>query len=507
MLDHMDDLTSIVVVLTHTMEAIKQLFLKSTGQRNLIITLVTSVSLFIITCIYTYRLKSSSRQQSKTTTTTNDEHKQSSTISTPSKNNNNNNNQHVASTNESAASSSTTPKKIVNEKSPAKPQQQQQQQVTRSLQKVIDPINLPHSILMIIFEQLSFKDYQRSKKVSRNWNKVLNKIDRIWMGYSMDKWGYNNIPLPTTEDEQIDYFKFFKSKYREEQKRIGFEPEKYIISIFEQCADFTESSRWKMEKVICSSSWWKKRLVEEMNTSLTLSKLELTERNPNIINAPGAILVGNIIDQSDGNTIVGKFRFIDTYDASIKFETEKWIGKTIDCPWTGDLVGYFNWTLYPLENQFYDDDKKNGKFTDEGSVDRQFEEKYKTLVVEFLRTLTYETRGIVSRIGTGITAKSVVYESCKLSSVFGKYGMNDGDCLIDTDETSSYIVTLIDTIQHFLDKKQVEGCKVVYTSQTSHNPIRYTGHITKEILSLQISIWIYNTIILSNRKLWGKKLD
>eukprot|EP01133_Synstelium_polycarpum_P012146 gene12146-14212_t len=266
-----------------------------------------------------------------------------------------------------------------------------------------------------------------------------------------------------------------------------------------ECAEFTDASRWKMERFLSPHVWWKKRLLEEMNSSITLSRLELNERNTSAINAPGAVLTGQIVDVHTGLT-VGTFRFIDPYDAAAKFEGARWVkqGATSSneepCPFTGDLVGFFNFSLLPLD------------ISDEAF------KQHRPMVVELLRTLTFQTRGTVTRLDTLANARSVIRESCKLSSVLGKYGLNDGDVLLDTDLNSAYIVSLIETIQKALDAKGVGynvvdgGAKVQYTDQTSHNPIRYTGHLPKEAMTHQVPLWIYNAVILSNR-LWGKKLE
>ncbi|KAF2074000.1 hypothetical protein CYY_004707 [Polysphondylium violaceum] len=389
-----------------------------------------------------------------------------------------------------------------------------------------DLIQLPHHILFQIFQLISPSQFLRCTQVSKKWKStMLNKLDKAWIYYSKSHWNFTTIP------ETDSYFEFFKITFIEEKKRLGFAPEKYIITIMEQSAEFTDPSRWASERIFQNSDWWKLRFLEEMNSTLKQTRLVVNNKknsNNNILNSNNSnnnnnnnslitksnsfdneesssssssseshIILGNIYFTSS-NSPIGTFRFIDKMDAQTKFRNQKWLAKAYigeESPYTGDVVGYFNFTLFGLD------------------CPEEVFSKYKPSIAEFLKTLTYQTRGTLTRLDSGYTVQSVLFEDCKLSAVFGKYGMNDGDALLDTDNNSAYIASLIETIQKFLDKKGVgynsieDGAKVNYTGQTSHNPIRYSGHLGKEALQWEIGLWIYNTVILNNKKLWGRRLE
>ncbi|GAM28298.1 hypothetical protein SAMD00019534_114740, partial [Acytostelium subglobosum LB1] len=97
---------------------------------------------------------------------------------------------------------------------------------------ILDPVHLPHSIIVNIFELLTYTDYQRCKSVNMNWNKILCKLDRVWKHYIGERWGYSEIP--DASYEPTDYYKHFKARYIEEWRRVAFKPETHIISIHEQ---------------------------------------------------------------------------------------------------------------------------------------------------------------------------------------------------------------------------------------------------------------------------------
>eukprot|EP01132_Coremiostelium_polycephalum_P001399 gene1399-1768_t len=316
---------------------------------------------------------------------------------------------------------------------------------------------------------------------------MLGKIDNVWITYAIRNWSFKKIP------DVKEYSQFYKEKYLDDKKRIGFKPEKYIISIQESCSEFTDASRWVTERIIAPNSWWKKRFLEEMSC-LTMTKLEINRECLPIRDSTNQIITGTIVDLKT-NLPIGLFRFIETSDALLKFKGQNWTDATIESPYTGPTLGYFNFSLLPL-------DYKTDEF-----------EPYRSTITEFLKTLTFHTRGMMTRIETGYYSPSIVFEQCSLSTVFGRYGMNDGDCLLDTDMQSNYIVSLIEHIQKFLDSKGVGynsvqgGAKVNFTEQTSHNPIRCSGHLPKEANSWEIGIWIYNSIIINNKKLWNRRLE
>jgi len=389
-----------------------------------------------------------------------------------------------------------------------------------------DPIQLPHHILFQIFQLVPPSQFLRCTQVSKKWKSIIDKLDKVWIFYSKSHWGLTTVP------ESESYFEFFKNTYIEEKKRLGFTPEKYIITIMEQSAEFTDPARWASERIFQTELWWKNRFLEEMNSTLKHTRLVVNNKNNNrnnnnsnnnnnnnnILNNSNnnnnnILTKSNSFDNEDNlnenviigsiyftqsNSPIGTFRFIDTKDAQNKFRNQKWLAKAYigeESPYTGDVVGYFNFTLFGLD------------------CPEEVFGKYKPSIQEFLKTLTYQSRGTLTRLDTGYTVQSVLFEDCKLSAVFGKYGFNDGDALLDTDNNSAYIASLIETIQKFLDKKGVgynsieDGAKVNYTGQTSHNPIRYSGHLPKEALQWEIGLWIYNTVILNSKRLWGRRLE
>ncbi|EFA78509.1 cyclin-like F-box containing protein [Heterostelium album PN500] len=455
-----------------------QLLLKN---KNLlfITSIATTITYFIYNVLFkTKSIDSSSSSSSKPTTTTETDSENTKTTNVEQQtnidNNNNNNNSNVktdiiTSPTDNNNNTVTSPRTKINI--------QLQKQKALPITKVNDPIQLPYSLLVSIFESLSYKDVQRLKSVNSYWNKMLCKLDKIWQRFIIDKWGFSALPTPKPD---IEYANFFKLKYIEEKKRLGFKPEQFIISVHEQCSDFTDPARWKMERVFSAQVWWRKRLLEELQ-GLTLTRLELTEK--------GQFDTGSIVS-ANKNQVVGSFRFIDSYDARAKFESHKFLELSNESPFTGELLGYFSFTLHSLES-----------------------DELQQLNAEFLRTITFQTRGIITNLKNEVSARSILLETCKLKHIFGKGGMNDGDCLLDTDLQSTYIVSLIEEIQKFLDNKgigynKVEGgAKVNFVDQTSHNPIRYTGHLPSEALTLELPLWIYNTVILSNRRLWGRRLE
>ncbi|KAK5580829.1 hypothetical protein RB653_000853 [Dictyostelium firmibasis] len=385
------------------------------------------------------------------------------------------------------------------------------------IKKDIELISLPHQILYQIFESISPQDFTNCSKLNKKWNSVLIKLDKCWIQYSIDRWNlHQTYPFEETRNKNKEYF---KKKYLEEKKRLGFKPEQYIVSIMSECSEFTEPGRWKSEKIINpNGSWWRKRFVEEMSKGLTMTTFILNNNNNSSKNGNGRnnddddqeieddeeeevgldsrCPTGNIVLNGKVNTPIGAFRFIDKEDALLKFNGDSWLEKHFsDSPFAGEVVGYFNFSLFPLD------------------CDDELFQPYRSQIVEFLRILTFGTRGTVTRLKTQYSVQSIVFEQCTLSSIFGKYGFNDGDALLDTDITSNYIVSLIEEIQNFLDKSGVGvntvegGAKVVYTDRTSHNPIRYSGHLSKESLQLHINLWIYNSVILQSKRLWNRRLE
>ncbi|EGC33655.1 hypothetical protein DICPUDRAFT_94994 [Dictyostelium purpureum] len=366
-----------------------------------------------------------------------------------------------------------------------------------------DYIFLPHQVLYQIFEHISPEDFLNCSVLNKKWNQVISKLDKCWFQFSFDRW---NIVEETT----LTYKESFKKKFLEEKKRLGFKPNDYIITIHSECADFTEPGRWLPERIINPKQFWKKRFLEELSKYLTMTAFMLNNEEENEeeeeeeeeeANLDNKSVTGTIVLKGKINTVIGVWRFINKEDAQLKFKGQKWLEKhwtAEDCQFTGDVVGYFNFSLFPLAS------------------DDEIFQQYKSPIIEFLRLLTYGTRGTLTRLKTGYGMHSIVYEQCKLKSVFGKYGMNDGDALLDTSLESNYIIQLIEEIQNFLDKRGIgvnsdgndgSGAKVTYTDRTSHNPIRCTGHLPDEALQLEIGIWIYNGLILSNKKLWNRKLE
>ncbi|GAM28299.1 hypothetical protein SAMD00019534_114750, partial [Acytostelium subglobosum LB1] len=261
------------------------------------------------------------------------------------------------------------------------------------------------------------------------------------------------------------------------------------------CIGWTKPNRWVLERVITPHAWWKKRMIEEVNSTLSKTRLVLTD--PKSLRIPDTVITGYIECVSDSK-MIGQFRFIDNVDAITKFEGMRFMrAKANACPFTGEVVGYFNFTLFPLRQA------KDSRIADE--QDRE-------AVTEFLSTLTYQSRGVVANLDNQMMAYSALQERCRLDKVFGEYGMDDGDCLLDTDVNSPYIVSLIETIQKSLDQMGIGfnavegGCKVRFARQTSHNPIRSSGYLPESHMKQEIALWIYNSIILDKTKLWGAKL-
>ncbi|KYQ92373.1 cyclin-like F-box containing protein [Tieghemostelium lacteum] len=378
----------------------------------------------------------------------------------------------------------------------------------------LDLMQFPHSILNLIFKNLTFRDLLRCMQINRKWNQTLNKFDNIWIYYSCVQWSAEEFEdarkssgSNATISNNNNNKKYFKDLYINERKRLGFKAGRFVISIHEQCSDFTDKNRWVTERVLSPNTWWKKRFLEEMlsqsnGLKLPLSKDKLPDKlqdddEDDDDEEDQSLVEGKI---QFGDQIIGDYRFIHCADFTLKFKSQQWFVSSkqptlfIESPFTGDIVGYFNFTLYPLEEETMD-----------------LFEKFSENIQEFLHTLTYQTRGTLTRTDTGYSLPAVIYEECKLSSIFGKYGMNDGDCLLDTDLSSNYIVTLIETLQKFLDLNGVgssspNGAQVNFLSATSHNPIRYTGFIPKNILDMQVGIWIFNSNILNSKRLFGRKL-
>ncbi len=187
------------------------------------------------------------------------------------------------------------------------------------------------------------------------------------------------------------------------------------------------------------------------------------------------------------------YRFISAADAPRKFGNKEWIKVTQAynepakhevpiCPFIGDLLGYLNFEFTVRKAELEFDEMPAEAFLE------ACKECVRALTYHFFKLgyksdqSRYEAKGIIARVDASVFCGSVHLVEYPLSEAFDKYGVMDGDALLDSDENSDYIHSILKEAQQVLAKAE-KTCKAYHMPTTTHNPLRLSGPVDKEDLS------------------------
>ena len=88
-----------------------------------------------------------------------------------------------------------------------------------------------------------------------------------------------------------------------------------------------------------------------------------------------------------------------------------------------------------------------------------------------------------------------------LIEAFSKYGVSDGDALLDCDKDSAYIQSLLAESKAIL-KKANKQSQTMCVKTTTHNPLRLEVYKDEDLYDLKIKIWTHNFDIVRNPRLF-----
>jgi len=317
-------------------------------------------------------------------------------------------------------------------------------------------------------------------RVNRIFLGLIVNDTKLWKNYLQAEYGESIKSLPTGVPS---YMHLYIKKVKEEAARLNFTPGRYIVSVMENCAEFTPRTEWEDRT---AQDWWQNRFWAEM-AGLEMCKLSPRKSQENAAKQQGNMDGGDVTLPS--GLKIGWYRFLTISDAQKKFKNHPFLCETTECPFVGNTVGYINFdVISPTDG------------TTLGGADIT---DVKAALTEFIRMVSYETRGIFARTDTKDFCHSVSKESITLEYAFSKFGMNDGDALLDSDKNSPYIQYILKEAQQELEQVpgMTDGSAKVYYLETRHNPIRYNGPISDKLQCKNINVWLLSDVA-NNTQLW-----
>eukprot|EP01112_Ceratiomyxa_fruticulosa_P022604 TRINITY_DN8331_c0_g1_i8.p1 TRINITY_DN8331_c0_g1~~TRINITY_DN8331_c0_g1_i8.p1 ORF type:complete len:441 (-),score=93.09 TRINITY_DN8331_c0_g1_i8:182-1504(-) len=337
--------------------------------------------------------------------------------------------------------------------------------------------DLPPEMVVNILSILDGKELASVSQVCKKNYTFISECNSLWRDMFMKRWGDESDAIPSSGES---WKALYTHTAKEEQKRLSFEPYVYLLSVMEQCAEWTDAKIWKQQRTANPKWWWVERFIEEM-ANLEEVYLIINEGEESREYTP----TGKIICKGS-QEVIGEFRFLSVADTKRKF-SGVYLELPNLCPYTGNTLGYINFTLYPIVQRIANPERIIRKG-----------------VAEFLRTVTYQTRGILARTDTNYYTHIVRLADFPLENVTDRLGLSDGNALLETEKDSPYIQNIISGAQKVLELADFEGygLKVAYVTST-HNPIRLMGDLNgKSLAGLRMKIWVYYCSILKDENMW-----